>query len=115
MDGVGRHLTSKEWIQKTKDARDARDAEVTARAQKADEREAAWIAKEVLEKEWNEVKAAHELAVAVWEEECEKLLSDGSRKKDVPQKPTRLKKPKDRELEEPSASPQEADSDSDDD
>ncbi|KAJ7761269.1 hypothetical protein DFH07DRAFT_771594 [Mycena maculata] len=115
MDGVGRHLTSKEWIQKTKDAQDARDAEVVARAQKADEREAARIAKEALEKEWKEAKAAHELAVVAWEEECKKLLSGGSQKKDLPKKPTRPKKPKARELEEPSGPPQEPDSDSDDD
>ncbi|KAJ7825003.1 hypothetical protein B0H13DRAFT_1658207, partial [Mycena leptocephala] len=113
MDGIGRHLTSKEWIEKTKEAQDARDAEVAAKAQKADDREAAKIAKEALEQQWKDMKAEHELAVAAWEEECRKLVNGGCRKKDLPKKPTRPKKPKGREAEDQPAPPEEEESDSD--
>ncbi|KAJ6525317.1 hypothetical protein DFH09DRAFT_936779 [Mycena vulgaris] len=98
MDGQGRHLTSDEWIQKTEEAKRLREAEAAAKLQRSKDRDAAKDAKEALEERWKEIKEAHEEAVAAWEDECHTLLAGGCRKKDLPKKPVRAKKPKAVEL-----------------
>ncbi|KAJ6524626.1 hypothetical protein DFH09DRAFT_937165 [Mycena vulgaris] len=115
MNGFGRHLTSPEFIEQTRLAKVAREAEATAKIRKAKKRKAAKTAKEKLEEEWKQIKEDHELAVAAWEEECQNLIGEGCRKKDLPKKPVRPKKPTTAEVEEPPAPPEEEESDSDDD
>ncbi|KAJ7284782.1 hypothetical protein C8J57DRAFT_1052343 [Mycena rebaudengoi] len=86
MNGMGRHLTAPEWIEKVAQADRERKEEAAAKAQRMEDREAAKATREVLQKQWEEIKAAHEVAVAAWEEECTKLLRGGCRKKDLPKK-----------------------------
>ncbi|KAF8185614.1 hypothetical protein K438DRAFT_1765837 [Mycena galopus ATCC 62051] len=76
MGSLGRHLTAPEWIAKTEEAQRLRDAENVAKVQRAEDREAAQMAKEALEERWKEMKAAHEKAVVTWEAECRDLRAD---------------------------------------
>ncbi|KAJ7809841.1 hypothetical protein B0H14DRAFT_2269186, partial [Mycena olivaceomarginata] len=81
MGGLGRHLTDPEWIAKTREAQEARDAEAVAKVQRAEGREAAKIARETRAKEWEDIKAAHEAAVAAWERDCAARRETGCRPK----------------------------------
>jgi hypothetical protein len=47
----------------------------------------------VLAAEWEGIKAAHLVAIQRWEERCAELTRIGTRKKDLPCKPKRAKKP----------------------
>ncbi|KAJ7722553.1 hypothetical protein DFH07DRAFT_783795 [Mycena maculata] len=49
--------------------------------------------REVVEKEWAEMKCKHAEKVEAWEKECEALTKGGARKKDLPPKPKLGKKP----------------------
>ncbi|KAJ6453506.1 hypothetical protein C8R45DRAFT_945042 [Mycena sanguinolenta] len=49
-------------------------------------------AREEIEKEWAEMKRNHGMLVAVWEEECNRLMKLGTKKKDLPSKPKLGKK-----------------------
>ncbi|KAF8201226.1 hypothetical protein K438DRAFT_1582162 [Mycena galopus ATCC 62051] len=110
MGGLGRHLTAPEWIAKTEEAQRLRDAENVAKVQRAEDREAARMAKEALEERWKEMKAAHEKAVVTWEAECRDLRAEGCRPKDLPKKPVRPKKPKPPVVDEPPAARDDDDS-----
>ncbi|KAJ7129033.1 hypothetical protein C8R43DRAFT_896956 [Mycena crocata] len=114
MGGLGRHLTAPEWIAETEAAQKAREDEVAAKAVRAEGREAARSEKEAREKEWKAIKAAHEEAVAAWEEECADLRADGCRTKDLPKKPKRPKKPTAPVVTEPPAAEEEDESSSED-
>ncbi|KAJ7216437.1 hypothetical protein GGX14DRAFT_358967 [Mycena pura] len=113
MGGLGRHLTDPEWIAKTEEAQKARDAEAAAKVRRAEGREAARIAKDAREKVWKDIKAAHEKAVAAWEERCRDLRAIRTRAKDLPKKPVRPKKPKAPAVEEPPAGGDDDESSSD--
>ncbi|KAJ7679698.1 hypothetical protein B0H14DRAFT_2423113, partial [Mycena olivaceomarginata] len=115
MGGLGRHLTDPEWIAKTREAQEARDAEAVAKVQRAEGREAAKIARETRAKEWEDIKAVHEAAVAAWERDCAARHETGCRAKDLPKKPVRPKKPKAPVVEEPLAGAVDDESSSDED
>jgi hypothetical protein len=46
-----------------------------------------------LERRWSEMKATHEQEVERWEAECAVLLDQGLRKRDLPARPTKPRKP----------------------
>ncbi|KAJ7325744.1 hypothetical protein DFH08DRAFT_816824 [Mycena albidolilacea] len=101
MGGLGRHLTDPEWITKTREFQEARDAEAVAKVQRAEGQEAAKIARETHTKEWEDIKVVHEAAVAMWERDCAARREVGCRAKDLLKKPVRPKKPKAPVVEEP--------------
>ncbi|KAJ7840387.1 hypothetical protein B0H14DRAFT_3869489 [Mycena olivaceomarginata] len=50
-------------------------------------------AREEVEKEWAEMKRKHAVLVEAWEKECAGLTELGTKKKDLPSKPTLGKNP----------------------
>jgi hypothetical protein len=72
---------------------DEQVAEAIQKEQRKSNREALKSARAALEVRWKETKAEHEKAVDAWKLECERLTADGVRKRDLPRKPTRPKKP----------------------
>ncbi|KAJ7719003.1 hypothetical protein B0H16DRAFT_1337013 [Mycena metata] len=93
VDGKGRHLTDKEFIDSLEREKAEKAAEESAKADRAQAREDRKAAKAELEERWKRIKADHDKAVARWETECAMLAADGVRKKDLPKKPKRAKKP----------------------
>ncbi|KAJ7814455.1 hypothetical protein B0H13DRAFT_1664787 [Mycena leptocephala] len=92
-DGKGRHLTDLEFIDSLAREQAEKAAEEAAKADRAQAREDRKSAKAELEERWKKMKADHLQAVAQWETQCATLTAGGARKKDLPKKPKRAKKP----------------------
>ncbi|KAJ7198347.1 hypothetical protein GGX14DRAFT_374328 [Mycena pura] len=92
-DGKGRHLTDLEFIDSLAREQAEKAADEAAKADRAKAREDMRSAKAELEERWKQMKADHLQAVARWETQCTTLTAGGARKKDLPKKPKRAKKP----------------------
>jgi hypothetical protein len=74
-------------VEETRKAKAAgKEANKLARQQKK-------AAQEEVERKWVEMKREHIAAVEIWSAECEKLVKQGTKKKDLPSKPKLGKKP----------------------
>jgi hypothetical protein len=93
VDGKGRHLTDMEFIDSLAREKAEKAADEVAKADRALAREGRKAAKAELEERWKKMKADHLEAVAQWETQCAVLTAGGARKKDLPKKPKRAKKP----------------------
>lgn len=92
-DGKGRVLTADDFIEKVKDIQTkkitndaAKEARLKARGNKR-------AARAALEDEWKDMQKQHQIAVEAWQARCARLTEQGARKKDLPRKPMRPKKP----------------------
>ncbi|KAJ7768338.1 hypothetical protein B0H16DRAFT_1308304 [Mycena metata] len=95
VDGKGRHLTDMEFINSLAREKAEKAAEEVTKAGRAQAREDRKAAKAELEERWKKIKADHAQAVAQWEAQCATLTArpGGARRKDLPKKPKRAKKP----------------------
>ncbi|KAG6805822.1 hypothetical protein H0H92_013838 [Tricholoma furcatifolium] len=92
-DGKAKVLTSDEFQAGLQALADKREA---AEAQKAKNIESRALRKEALvrvEEEWRRIKEAHEAELQKWDEECQRLATEGVPKKEWPKKPVRARKP----------------------
>ena len=93
VNGNGRHVTDVEWIEALEaGVRRKRDDEST-KSQHVVQRLAKKAATAELETKWQEMKEVHQKAVEKWEENCHEHLSKGVKRKDLPKKPVKPKKP----------------------
>ncbi|KAJ7935049.1 hypothetical protein B0H13DRAFT_1591243 [Mycena leptocephala] len=93
IDGKGRHFNSTEYIEALETAEQQKIEEEEAKADRARAKEKKKGARAALATEWERIKAAHLVSVQQWEEKCAELTGMGTRKKDLPRKPKRAKKP----------------------
>lgn len=116
--GLGRILTTPDFETILLDNETERTTKANEKAAKKAARAASKQQNVDLARQWEEIKAAHNTAIAVWEETCSKLKQQGVRAKDLPRKPKRAPKPKKQsapvaESEDSSSSGDDSSSDSD--
>jgi len=98
-EGKGRHLTDKEFIDQREQVARDKEAQIVARTAKQKARSAKKSRKDALESLWKSRKEEHNKAVGEWTEECQRLTTEGVKKKDLPKKPARpLKSDVEKEL-----------------
>jgi hypothetical protein len=90
----GRHPTGQEWMDKMAESVRLREQDAADKVKRAEDREAAKALKEDLKKQWEKIKEDHEKAVEVWTRDCEHLMEQGVKKKQLPKQPTRPLEPK---------------------
>lgn len=91
--GKGAAMMAEEFFGAVAAAKEAKDVAAVAKDKKAQTTAAKKAAQEALDAEWKRMLSEWEAAVKKWEEECERLRDGGARKKDLPKKPLRPKKP----------------------
>ncbi|PBK60942.1 hypothetical protein ARMSODRAFT_1026031 [Armillaria solidipes] len=110
MNGKGRHLTGTEFWSEVEGAEKAKADKAAEKERKKNSCESAKNARQELEERWKVMKAAHGDAVQAWKERCEELRSQGMKRKDLPERPPRVYKPK---LKEPGAGDDDSNDDED--
>ncbi|KAJ3490068.1 hypothetical protein NLJ89_g11469 [Agrocybe chaxingu] len=87
--GKGRHLTDPEVIQLKRRMEEEKKQKEQEKEQRKVAKQNKKASKERLEQRWKEVCVAHEVAVAEWTAECDRLRGAGAAVKDLPKKPKR--------------------------
>ncbi|KAJ6477513.1 hypothetical protein C8R45DRAFT_833358 [Mycena sanguinolenta] len=90
--GKAQCLSSDEFFEALQEIQRDRSAKEAGKEAKRAERQRRKEAREEIEKEWAEMKRKHAVLVAAWEEECDRLMKLGTKKKDLPSKPKLGKK-----------------------
>ncbi|KAI0076906.1 hypothetical protein K474DRAFT_1597161, partial [Panus rudis PR-1116 ss-1] len=94
VEGKGRYATEPQFAEQVKRAQREREEEEGAKLQRRVQRLEKREAREAAEAAWTEIKKDHAVAVAAWQEECERLLREGKPKSSLPKKPARQRKPR---------------------
>ncbi|KAJ7723006.1 hypothetical protein DFH07DRAFT_759701 [Mycena maculata] len=90
--GKAQCLSSDEFYREVQALEEGRRAKEAGKEAKKVARQRRMELREVVEKEWAEMKCKHAEKVEAWEKECEALTKGGARKKDLPPKPKLGKK-----------------------
>lgn len=88
-DGNGRHLTAPEFVELKRRQEDDKKKEEEEKKKRKEARVNKKALREQFNAQWKAEKAAHELAVKEWQEECNRLRRSGTRVKDLPKRPQR--------------------------
>ena len=88
-DGNGRHLTAPEFVELKRKQEDDKKKEEEAKKKRKEARVNKKALKEQFNERWKAEKAAHEMGVKEWQEECNRLQRGGTLVKDLPKRPPR--------------------------
>ncbi|PCH44369.1 hypothetical protein WOLCODRAFT_76702 [Wolfiporia cocos MD-104 SS10] len=93
-EGKGRHLTNSGFIKELDRVDEVRRKNLEAKNQHKMAKQQRRVEKELIEARWKDIVTQHKHAVDGWRQECERLITEGVAKKDLPKPPKRPLKPK---------------------